>query len=76
MVVLIQNEHIGDPEDMEVEAIIITETTTASDIQEIIYEAKENGNWYVEDVFNKLPSDCKVLYYRYRKNDYLDEVYW
>ena len=59
--------------DDDVNAIIISETTSGDDIQKIIDEVKaENEEWQCDDILNRLPCDCKV----YVTWGCTETVYW
>jgi hypothetical protein len=59
--------------DNDVNAIIISETTSGDDIQKIIDEVKsENEEWQCDDILNRLPDDCEV----YVTWGCTETVYW
>ena len=44
-----------------VDAVILTRETTVDDVQEIIYNVKENNDeWQFDDIVDALPGDCDV----------------
>lgn len=59
MIILLQDED----DDYKVDAVIITESTTDGEVRRIIGEVKNNSDWDIMDIINKLPSDCKVYNY-------------
>lgn len=53
---------LNDLESGSTDAVILSETSTAEDIQNAIAEAKaeKEGEWQFEDLIEALPSDCTV----------------
>ena len=55
-----------------VDAVIMTQTTTADEIQRIIDEVKaDKPEWEVDDVYDVLPGDCQIY-----TADFEETVYW
>lgn len=64
---------LKDLEENNVDAVIVTETSTASEIQLCIDQMKKDNDMYdFEDLLNCLPKDC-ILYDRWGN---LEEVYY
>jgi len=59
MIILLQDKD----DDYKVDAVIITESTTDGEVRRIIGEVKNNSDWDIMDIINKLPNDCKVYNY-------------
>jgi len=55
------------------DAVIMTQTTTADEIQKIIDEVKGNKiDWEVDDVYDVLPGDCQI----YTADFSSETIYW
>jgi hypothetical protein len=64
---------LKDLEENNVDAVIITETSTADEVQLYIDRMKKDNDMYdFEDLLNCLPNDC-VIYHRW---EILEEVYY
>lgn len=64
---------LKDLEENNVDAVIVTETSTASEIQLCIDQMKKDNDMYdFEDLINCLPKDC-VIYHRW---EFFEEVYY
>lgn len=66
---------LTDLEENTADAVIVTETTTAEQINDIINKVKFDleSEWQFDDIVNNLPKDCKV-YSRWSGN--IETVYY
>lgn len=53
---------LKDVETLDTDAVIITKTTTADEIQDIIDTVKTEleGEWQFDDIADRLPDDCEI----------------
>lgn len=45
----------------DVDAVILTKTSSKSDVERAIFKAKEKDDYQWEDLLEALPDDCEVI---------------